>query len=51
MSKLIETENRDATKAERSVLVRYAGWGAMANAFRPYPPQEWQSVARQIRAR
>jgi len=27
--KLIETENRDATDAEKSILVRYAGWGAM----------------------
>ncbi len=47
--KLIETENRDATEAEKAILVRYAGWGAMPNAFRPYPPQEWQSVAGQLR--
>jgi N12 class adenine-specific DNA methylase len=47
--KLIEAENRDATDAEKAILVRYAGWGAMANAFRPYPPQEWQSVANQLR--
>jgi hypothetical protein len=31
--KLIETKNRDATEAEKSVLVRYAGWGAMSSAF------------------
>ncbi|MGD1026104.1 hypothetical protein [Candidatus Binatus soli] len=49
--KLIETENRDATEAEKSILVRYAGWGAMPGAFRPYPPQEWQSVANQLRER
>lgn len=47
--KLIETENRDATEAEKAILVRYAGWGAMPNAFRPYPPREWQSVANQLR--
>lgn len=47
--KLIETENRDATEAEKAILVRYAGWGAMPNAFRPYPPREWQSVAGQLR--
>src|SRR5208282_4010932 len=46
--KLIETENRDATEAEKSVLVRYAGWGAMPGAFRPYPSQEWQPVANQL---
>ena len=43
--KKIEAENRDATYAEQAVLARYTGWGALANAFRPYPPQEWQSVA------
>ncbi|MGD1028523.1 hypothetical protein [Candidatus Binatus soli] len=47
--KLIETENRDATEAGKSILVRYAGWGAMPGAFRPYPPQEWQPVANQLR--
>ena len=46
--KLIETENRDATEAEKSILVRYAGWGAMPGAFRPYPTQEWQPVANQL---
>jgi N12 class adenine-specific DNA methylase/adenine-specific DNA methylase len=47
--KLIETENRDATESEKSILVRYAGWGAMPGAFRPYPSQEWQPVANQLR--
>jgi hypothetical protein len=36
--KKIEAENRDATQAEQAVLARYTGWGAMANAFRPYRP-------------
>jgi len=49
--KQVEAENRDATDAEKATLARYAGWGAMANAFRPYPPQEWQSVAGQLRER
>ena len=47
--KLIEAENRDATDAEKTILVRYAGWGAMPGAFRPYPTQEWQPVANQLR--
>jgi hypothetical protein len=47
--KQIEAENRAATEAEKTQLARYTGWGAMANAFRPYPPQEWQPVAGQLR--
>jgi adenine-specific DNA methylase len=47
--KQIEAENRDATDAEKAILVRYTGWGAMANAFHPYPPQEWQPVANRLR--
>jgi hypothetical protein len=49
--KLIETENRDATEAEKSTLVHYAGWRAIRGAFRPYPAQEWQPVASQLRER
>jgi len=33
--RLVETGNHDATEAGNSVLVRYAGWGAMANVFSP----------------
>jgi N-6 DNA Methylase len=47
--KQIESENRDALEPEQLTLVRYTGWGAMANAFRPYPPQEWERVARDLR--
>jgi hypothetical protein len=46
--KQIEAENRDATEAEKSIMVRYAGWGAMAGAFRPSPSQDWQPVANQL---
>ncbi len=42
--KLVETENRDATEAGKSILVRNAGWSAMPGAFRPYPLQEWQPL-------
>jgi N12 class adenine-specific DNA methylase len=28
--------------------VKYTGWGAMANAFRPYPPPEWQHTAAEL---
>jgi hypothetical protein len=47
--KQIEAENRDATEDEKTQLARYTGWGALASAFKPYPPQEWQAVARQLR--
>jgi hypothetical protein len=47
--KQIESENRDALETEKLTLVKYTGWGAMANAFRPYPPQEWERVARDLR--
>ena len=29
--------------------MKYTGWGAMANAFRPYPPPEWQHTATELR--
>ena len=44
-SNSIEAENRDATDAEKAVLARYSGWGAMANVFEPHPPQEWEKTA------
>jgi N12 class adenine-specific DNA methylase len=47
--KRIEAESRAATIAEKSLLVKYSGWGAMANAFRPYPPPEWQHTATELR--
>jgi N12 class adenine-specific DNA methylase len=47
--KRIEAESRAATDAEKFLLVKYTGWGAMANAFRPYPPPEWQHTATELR--
>jgi N12 class adenine-specific DNA methylase len=47
--KRIEAESRAATDGEKSLLVKYTGWGAMANAFRPYPPPEWQHTAAELR--
>jgi len=29
--------------------VKYTGWGALANAFRPHPPPEWQDTAAELR--
>jgi N12 class adenine-specific DNA methylase len=47
--KRIESENRAASGAEKFLLVKYTGWGAMANAFRPHPPSEWQHTASELR--
>jgi N12 class adenine-specific DNA methylase len=47
--KRIEAESRAANEAEKSLLVKYTGWGAMANAFHPYPPPEWQHTAEELR--
>ena len=47
--KLLETENREATDAEKSALARYAGWGALPNAFHPFPPAEWKVIAKDVR--
>lgn len=47
--KLIEKENRTATSEEKAVLVKYAGWGALANVFTAHPPREWQAVAAELR--
>jgi len=47
--KRIDAESRAPTDAEKSLLVKYTGWGAIANAFRPYPPPEWQHTATELR--
>ncbi|QBD75179.1 N-domain protein, SNF2 family [Ktedonosporobacter rubrisoli] len=36
--KTLEAENREATTEEKAVLVRYSGWGALAQVFEP----EWK---------
>jgi N12 class adenine-specific DNA methylase len=45
--KTLEAENREATDEEKAVLVRYAGWGALAKVFeRGYRrSQEWYTIA------
>jgi N12 class adenine-specific DNA methylase len=48
--KSLEAENRDATDAEKSILARYVGWGAMSGAFDRWQPGEWKEIARDIEA-
>jgi N12 class adenine-specific DNA methylase len=43
--KKLEGENRDATDDEKATLARYAGWGAMPNAFASWKPGEWRPTA------
>src|ERR1035438_2903934 len=47
--KRIEAGNREATEAEKALLVRYAGWGALPNVFHPYPPHEWRDIGVEVR--
>jgi N12 class adenine-specific DNA methylase len=46
--KAIEAEGRDATDTEKATLARYAGWGALPNAFAHMPPPEWRPVAKDV---
>src|ERR1017187_757617 len=47
--RLIEDEGREAREAEKVVLARYSGWGALSNVFHPYPRSDWEETAREIR--
>ncbi len=48
----LEAEQRDATEAEKGVLVRYAGWGALAQVFEPdwKVRPEWKTAAQAVKA-
>ncbi|MGO9640696.1 MAG: hypothetical protein ACLP1Y_05265, partial [Candidatus Acidiferrales bacterium] len=47
--RLIEDESREGTAAEKAVLARYSGWGALSNVFHPYPRSDWEEIARDVR--
>jgi len=47
--KRIESEGRLPTREEAGTLARYSGWGAIPNAFSPYPPNEWRQIAVNVR--
>jgi N12 class adenine-specific DNA methylase len=47
--RLVEDESREATQAEKAVLARYSGWGALSNVFHPYPRSDWQEIASDVR--
>jgi hypothetical protein len=44
----IEAENRDATPQEKSILVKYAGWGGIPQVFAQEPPDDWREEHTQI---
>jgi N12 class adenine-specific DNA methylase len=47
--KTLEAQNRDATDAEKAVLCRYVGWGALANSvFGHHVAPEWKNTADEI---
>lgn len=51
--KTLEAENREATDDEKAILVKYAGWGALAIVFEPdfrlRSRPEWQEPAAELR--
>jgi hypothetical protein len=47
--KAIEAEASPATPEEKSVLVKYTGWGALSNLFAPYPPYDWRGIADELK--
>ena len=47
--KKIESEQREATDEEKTVLVRYSGWGAFPGVFERFPAREWKSASEQLR--
>ena len=48
MLRLVEDESREARDAEKAVLARYSGWGALSNVFHPHPYSEWEEIARAL---
>jgi len=51
MLKALEAEDRGATEAEKSILARYVGWGAMAGVFESNyrRREEWDKPAEELR--
>src|ERR1035437_5409739 len=47
--RLVEDEGREAREAEKALLARYSGWGALSNVFHPYPRSDWAEIAREVR--
>jgi N12 class adenine-specific DNA methylase len=47
--KRVESEGRLPIRDETGILARYSGWGAMPNAFSPYPPNEWRQIAGSVK--
>ena len=47
--KAIEAEARPATPEEKTVLVRYTGWGALSNLFALYSPYDWRAIADELK--
>lgn len=46
--KTLEAENREATDAEKAILVRYAGWGALAGVFEWRVKPEWKAQSTEL---
>jgi N12 class adenine-specific DNA methylase len=49
MLKTLEAEGLDASDAQKAILARYAGWGALSGAFDGNPPREFTQTAKDLR--
>ncbi len=47
--KQLEAEDRGASDEDKAVLARYAGWGALSQAFDRWQPAEWKQTASEVR--
>jgi N12 class adenine-specific DNA methylase len=48
--KKLEGEDLEATEAEKSVLARYVGWGALSGVFDRWSAGEWKQTAKDLEA-
>ena len=49
LAQLLEKEERDATREEQDQLVRFVGWGGIAEIFARHPRGTWQSLQQELK--
>ena len=50
LTRKLDVEGREATEAERRVLVKYVGWGGIPQAFADFGPEEWRAEREQLKS-
>jgi N12 class adenine-specific DNA methylase len=46
--RVLEREERNATKEEKAILAKYSGWGSFKEAFNTIKQQKWEELQEQI---